>query len=184
MSGKYKPSIIGAPKSLGQLLIYIRKELLAISNIVNSKSDDSGSFNPDAYLGTWDAEKNIPDIVGTTPENGSYYIVSAAGDTALNGIDEWEIGDQVIFAEGQGWQKIPAPVGPTPQTIIEPINPVFTWVDDVLRRIDYDDGLYKIFVYSDEVLTQLTYFNGVDLIIKSFVYDSDGLLTEINQTTS
>jgi hypothetical protein len=63
---------------------------------------------PTAYLGTWNASTNTPTLVSSTAPagpGGSYYIVSVAGTTNLNGITDWTVGDWVIWS-GSVWQKL------------------------------------------------------------------------------
>jgi hypothetical protein len=58
------------------------------------------------YLGTWDALTNTPTIVSSVGSPGDYYIVSVAGNTSINGISDWQIGDWIIFSTSGVWQKI------------------------------------------------------------------------------
>jgi len=63
---------------------------------------------PTYYLGTWDASTNTPTLASSTAPagpGGSYYIVSVAGTTNLNGITDWTVGDWVIWS-GSVWQKL------------------------------------------------------------------------------
>lgn len=63
---------------------------------------------PTYYLGTWDASTNTPTLtssVAPAGPSGSYYIVSVAGTTTLNGISDWSVGDWVIWS-GSVWQKL------------------------------------------------------------------------------
>lgn len=59
------------------------------------------------YKGTWNALTNNPILVSSVGTAGDYYIVSVAGNTNLNGITDWQIGDWAIF-EGttNQWQKV------------------------------------------------------------------------------
>ncbi len=58
------------------------------------------------YLGTWDADTNTPTLSdGSGTASGQFYKVSVEGTTELDGIDEWHVGDWVIF-DGAAWQKI------------------------------------------------------------------------------
>lgn len=57
------------------------------------------------YKGTWDASTNSPTLTSSVGTNGDYYIVSTAGNTDLDGITDWQIGDWAIFS-GTVWQKI------------------------------------------------------------------------------
>jgi len=57
------------------------------------------------YKGTWNASTNTPTLVSSVGDKGSYYVVSVAGNTNLNGITDWEPGDWAIF-NGTVWQKV------------------------------------------------------------------------------
>ncbi len=58
-----------------------------------------------SYQGTWDAATNNPALSSGSGVNGYYYVVSVAGNTNLDGITDWGIGDWAIF-NGTAWQKI------------------------------------------------------------------------------
>ena len=61
------------------------------------------------YKGTWNATTNTPTLASSTGVTGEFYIVSVAGNTNLNGITDWQIGDWAIFVEvgaTDTWQKI------------------------------------------------------------------------------
>ena len=55
------------------------------------------------YQGTWDASTGNPP--STTPEKGDYWIVSVSGNTDLDGITDWQVGDFAIY-NGTTWDKI------------------------------------------------------------------------------
>jgi len=58
------------------------------------------------YRGVWNADTNIPTMpVAASGNTGNYYIVSVAGDTDVNGITDWEIGDWLV-SNGATWDKI------------------------------------------------------------------------------
>jgi hypothetical protein len=59
------------------------------------------------YRGAWDANSNTPTLTSSIGIAGDYYIVSIAGNTNLNGVIDWQVGDWAIF-EGvtSEWQKI------------------------------------------------------------------------------
>ncbi len=57
------------------------------------------------YKGTWNAETNTPTLTSSVGEQGNYYIVSVAGNTNLNGITSWNVGDWAIF-DGESWSKV------------------------------------------------------------------------------
>lgn len=57
------------------------------------------------YLGVWDASTNTPTLSSSSGQKGGYYIVSIAGTTELDGIDDWGASDWLVF-NGQTWEKI------------------------------------------------------------------------------
>jgi len=57
------------------------------------------------YRGTWNASTNTPTLVSSVGTTGEYYVVSVAGNTNLNGITDWQVGDWAVF-NGSVWQKI------------------------------------------------------------------------------
>ena len=57
------------------------------------------------YRGTWDASANSPTIVSGGGNKGDYYIVNVAGSTNVDGINDWKIGDWIIF-NGTVWDKV------------------------------------------------------------------------------
>jgi hypothetical protein len=65
----------------------------------------AGSTGGLSFQGTWDANLNNPHLSSGVGTQGHYYIVSVAGNTNLDGITLWEVGDFAIF-NGTAWQKI------------------------------------------------------------------------------
>ena len=63
-----------------------------------------------SFEGSWNANTDSPDLSTATPDNGQFWIVSVAGTTDLDGIDEWAVGDWAIYvstgAGTDGWQKV------------------------------------------------------------------------------
>jgi len=62
--------------------------------------------NAPAYQGTWNANTNTPTLTSSVGTAGYYYVVTVAGNTTLNGVSGWNVGDWAIFSNG-AWQKIP-----------------------------------------------------------------------------
>ena len=58
-----------------------------------------------SYQGTWNASTNTPTLTSSTGTKGYYYVVDVAGNTDLNGITDWLVGDWAVF-NGSIWQKI------------------------------------------------------------------------------
>lgn len=59
------------------------------------------------YKGAWDANSNTPTLTSGVGTGGDYYIVSVAGNTNLDGIIDWQVGDWAIFEGATNmWQKI------------------------------------------------------------------------------
>lgn len=57
------------------------------------------------YQGTWNAATNTPTLASGVGTQGHYYVVSVDGNTNLNGITDWKVGDWVIF-NGTAWEKV------------------------------------------------------------------------------
>jgi hypothetical protein len=57
------------------------------------------------YQGSWNASTNTPTLVSSVGNKGYYYVVAVAGNTNLNGVTDWLVGDWAIF-NGSVWQKI------------------------------------------------------------------------------
>lgn len=58
-----------------------------------------------SYQGTWNASTNTPTLTSSTGTKGYYYVVSVAGNTNLNGITDWLVGDWAVY-NGTVWQKV------------------------------------------------------------------------------
>ncbi|MDH3876707.1 MAG: hypothetical protein OET18_02590 [Desulfobacterales bacterium] len=63
------------------------------------------------YEGTWNASTNTPTLTSGQGVSGHFYIVSAAGNTNLDGNNDWHVGDWAVFFDAGGagtaaWQKI------------------------------------------------------------------------------
>ena len=58
-----------------------------------------------SYQGTWNASTNTPTLTSSVGTKGYYYVVSVAGNTNLNGITDWLVGDWAVF-NGSVWQKV------------------------------------------------------------------------------
>lgn len=58
-------------------------------------------------LGGWNADTNTPALVsgGSGEADGDYYTVTDAGNEELDGIDDWEVGDVLIFRDGV-WTRL------------------------------------------------------------------------------
>jgi len=56
------------------------------------------------YQGTWNAATNTPALASGVGTKGHYYVVSVSGNTNLDGITDWVVGDWAIF-NGTAWEK-------------------------------------------------------------------------------
>jgi hypothetical protein len=57
------------------------------------------------YEGTWNASTNTPAITSGVGTDGTFYIVSVAGSTNIDGITDWQVGDWIVF-HTPTWQKV------------------------------------------------------------------------------
>jgi hypothetical protein len=56
------------------------------------------------YQGTWNATTNTPTLTSGTGTKGWFYKVSVAGSTMVDGISQWNVGDEIAF-DGTTWDK-------------------------------------------------------------------------------
>jgi hypothetical protein len=88
------------------------------SSIYQAINQATGTFNPSdwnkiagfipgtvVYKGTWNAFDNDPDLLTIPKVGGDYYVVSVSGNTNLDGITDWNVGDWAIY-NGIEWQKV------------------------------------------------------------------------------
>jgi predicted heme/steroid binding protein len=57
------------------------------------------------YQGTWNASTNTPTITSGVGTDGHFYIVSVAGNTTIDGVSGWQVGDWIVF-HSPAWQKV------------------------------------------------------------------------------
>jgi hypothetical protein len=62
------------------------------------------------FKGLWDASTGFAPGYPTPPESGDYWIVNVAGNTDLDGITDWQIGDYPVYTKNTSypgaWDKI------------------------------------------------------------------------------
>ena len=63
---------------------------------------NAGAVN---YQGTWNATTNTPTLASSVGTDGYFYVVSVAGTTTLDGLNNWAVGDWVVF-NGTTWNKV------------------------------------------------------------------------------
>lgn len=69
------------------------------------QSQINGLIGGVVFKGTWNAFTNVPTLISSVGTQGWYYIVDVAGNTNLNGITDWQVGDWAIF-NGSTWNKV------------------------------------------------------------------------------
>jgi hypothetical protein len=72
---------------------------------LNTSQLPSGIAGGLTYQGTWNADTNTPTITSGVGTNGYYYKVSTAGTTTIDTINDWQVGDWIIY-NGTTWDKI------------------------------------------------------------------------------
>src|SRR5690606_32377838 len=94
-----------------------------------------------------------PDLLTIAPENGDYYLVAVAGNTDLDGITEWQLGDWAIY-NGEFWQKVNNSniVTDAENTAIEGIGTFKELIGTVLqfKRLVSDQGSINLTSASDD----------------------------------
>jgi hypothetical protein len=61
------------------------------------------------FKGTWNADTNTPSLTSSVGEDGNFYIVDVSGNTDLNGVTDWQVGDWAVFVDADGassWRKV------------------------------------------------------------------------------
>jgi predicted heme/steroid binding protein len=76
--------------------------LTALGKLQGQVNDLIGGLQ---YQGTWNASTNSPTITSGVGTDGYFYIVSVAGNTTIDGISGWQVGDWIVF-HGSAWQKV------------------------------------------------------------------------------
>lgn len=59
------------------------------------------------FKGTWDAATNTPTLVSGVGVSGDWWIVDIAGNTDLDGHNEWDVLDWAVFSESNTWERAP-----------------------------------------------------------------------------
>lgn len=64
-------------------------------------------------------------------------------------------------------------------------NPVFTWTDGRVTRIDYASGAYKVLTYNpNDTLNTTSTVNAFFTLTKTFHYNVNGSISHITETVS
>lgn len=66
---------------------------------------DNAIISSAVYQGVWDASLNIPTIISGVGTTGHFWKVSVAGDTDLDGVTAWNVGDWAFF-NGSVWERV------------------------------------------------------------------------------
>lgn len=72
-----------------------------VANTGWSTVTSPANLNP---LGNWDASANTPTLQSGIGTAGDYYVVNVAGNTVLDAVNVWNVGDWVYF-NGTAWVK-------------------------------------------------------------------------------
>jgi hypothetical protein len=78
----------------------------------------SGTIGGLIYQGTWNANTNTPTLGngGAGGVKGDYYVVSVAGNTSIDGVNDWEVGDWIVN-NGTVWEKVDNTEAPLSTTL-------------------------------------------------------------------
>jgi len=82
-----------------------------------------------------------------------------------------------VILSGEGLRGLQGPAGTAALS-----GPAFTFTGELITRIDYDGGAYKVLTYNaDESVNTVTLTDGDDVTTKTFNYEG-GNLTSISQS--
>lgn len=99
---------------------YVTGDTIIYNNAIQqARETTTGPFNPAkwlkllsmgsvSYQGTWNAQTNTPAITSGVGDAGVFYIVSVAGNTTIDTVSTWTVGDLIVF-NGSIWQRVPNP---------------------------------------------------------------------------
>jgi hypothetical protein len=112
LSGTYPNPTVTNAAVIGKLLTGLSisgSTITATDSILTAfgklQSQVTGLAGAITYQGTWNASTNSPTLASGVGTKGFLYKVSTAGTTTLDGISQWNVGDQVVF-NGTTWDKI------------------------------------------------------------------------------
>lgn len=103
--------------------------------------------SPLNFVGNWDANNNIPTLTSGVGTQGSLYYVSVAGNTNLDGITDWKVGD---FAAFNGTQYVK----------FDNTEPVITPVFDTLTKSAPSQTVYTLSQTPRDLNDFIVYLNG------------------------
>jgi len=88
---------------------FVTKAPTADLQIANKKYVDDAIIGGVLFKGTWNASTNTPTLTSGVGTEGDLWVISVAGNTNLNGITSWVVGDWALF-NGTVWEKLSSPV--------------------------------------------------------------------------
>lgn len=95
------------------------------------------------FIGTWNANTNMPHLASSVGTAGNLYIVSTPGNTNLDGINVWATSDAALF-DGTTWLKIQN------SQLVNNVNGLFGVVN--LTTTDIPQGVTNKW-YTDELVS-------------------------------
>lgn len=141
------------------------------------------------YQGLWDADTNTPTLTSSVGTKGYYYVVSVAGNTTLNGHNDWLVGDLVVF-DGTVWDKVPgndsqvisvngvSPIHGNVTLVPSDIGAVSTTQLGALNGVATLDGSGHI--YTSQLAAATTSQIGGIIVGNNLTITPDGVLSGVN----
>lgn len=96
LNNKIETSLLGAAEGVATLDEGAKLSVEQLPDVV---------FGGLRFRDFWDADENDPELTSGDGEHGDFYIVSVDGETTLDGISEWQVGDWVVFITDH-WAKL------------------------------------------------------------------------------
>lgn len=126
--------------------------------------------------GTDEARYGNFDVMGDPVDNGTWWSIPVE---AYDSGDNFELDSACVFLF---WRGAGGGTGSSGDSGLN--NPVFTYANDLLVRIDYNADKYKTLAYTGDVLTNLVLHeqDGTVISSKAFNYNADGTLASIQES--
>lgn len=112
-------------------------------------------------------------------DSGDQVAVTVTEDVNQISLSVSELGDRVSVIVNEESETVNVEVTEVTNETNDLKGPSFTYENDNLTRVDYDDGSFKTLTYASGRLSQISINRNNIIVTKTLFYDATGRLTEI-----